>query len=80
MRIIVASTIGYPMRECSSGMASKLIPYTPAMEVRGMKILIVSVSVRITSLERWLSLERDAPRSPAPVSRYDSSTSSCWTA
>ena len=38
-------------------MFSKFIPYTPTRNVSGMKIVEITVSVRITSFRRLLTLE-----------------------
>ena len=46
--------MGYPHVHSSSGMFLKFIPYTPAMNVIGMKIVATMVRNFITSFSLWL--------------------------
>ncbi|MEZ4456796.1 MAG: hypothetical protein R2882_09640 [Gemmatimonadales bacterium] len=54
------STTGYPSGG-SSGMCSKFMPYTPARNVSGMKLLAMMVSTFDLPLRRWLCGPRQVP-------------------
>lgn len=62
--IIISHTERYPNGQLSSGMfqgpalRSKFMPYTPTMNVSGMNIVAITVSNRMTSFMRLLTLDR----------------------
>ncbi len=66
---------GYPNGHFNSGMfhglisVSKFIPYTPTMNVKGMKMVAITVRVFMTSFIRLLMLDIASSMSPERVSR-----------